>query len=333
MGKNFKIGKLPKGVAIAITAIFTMAITACSSDSGQQASQPTETPAPESTTGAAPSTTDPTAQQPGQAPGQATGQTPGQTFTNPVVAGKQPGGMPLPVGVAPNLIQPTNPTERAVVVDKGRPDPFGQIVTPQFVTPPGANQSGVNVANANPNGNVSNRPRVVVPPVAVLPNVSTPARISRPNIASRGNSQNNRIQRSQVASARLPRVPAIRPVVPRVMPPVVPDPNLTAVLPPTPQPEMARAVVVSGVVMVGQEAQAIIKVPNEPTSRYVQAGDRLANGVSVKRIEMNSGSDPIVILEQYGIEVAKMVGEGGAATTAAADSSIPTPPNVPTGAS
>jgi hypothetical protein len=126
------------------------------------------------------------------------------------------------------------------------------------------------------------------------------------------------------------------PVLPRVMPQVVPNPSLVSVLPPTPQPELARAVFVSGIVSVGREPQAIIKVPNEPTSRYVQAGDRISNGLLVKRIEMNECSDPIVIFEQFGIEVARMVGEGPVApsTTASAEGAVPPPPsNVPTGAS
>jgi hypothetical protein len=126
------------------------------------------------------------------------------------------------------------------------------------------------------------------------------------------------------------------PVLPKIMPQVVPNTSLTSVLPPAAQPELAKGVVVTGVVMVGRTPQAIIKVPTDPTSRYVQAGDRLGGGLLVKRIEMNEGSDPIVIFEQFGIEVARMVGEGatGAATTASADSTTPTPTtNVPTGAS
>jgi hypothetical protein len=56
--------------------------------------------------------------------------------------------------------------------------------------------------------------------------------------------------------------------------------------------------------------QAIIKAPNEPTSRYVQAGQRLSNGqVLVKRIEMNPGGTPIVVLEQNGIEISRGVGD------------------------
>ncbi len=81
------------------------------------------------------------------------------------------------------------------------------------------------------------------------------------------------------------------------------------VLPPPPQPETAKAVIVSGVVVIGKVPQAIIKVPEESTSRYVQPGQRLMNGVLVKRIEMTQSGNPTVILEQYGIEVAKQVGE------------------------
>jgi hypothetical protein len=155
----------------------------------------------------------------------------------------------------------------------------------------------------------------------------------------------SRIQVPAVGTRKIPRTAIAKlpkpnrgfiPVLPRVMPQVVPNPSLVSVLPPTPQPELARAVFVSGIVSVGREPQAIIKVPNEPTSRYVQAGDRISNGLLVKRIEMNEGSDPIVIFEQFGIEVARMVGEGPVApsTTASAEGAVPPPPsNVPTGAS
>jgi hypothetical protein len=64
------------------------------------------------------------------------------------------------------------------------------------------------------------------------------------------------------------------------------------------------------VVKVGNETQVIVKVPNEPTSRYVKVGQRLSNGqVLVKRVDVKPGADPIVILEENGVEVAKAVGE------------------------
>ncbi|BAZ06363.1 hypothetical protein [Calothrix sp. NIES-3974] len=305
MGKYFQLATLPQRVAIALVLVFSMLLGACGSGGEQQADQSADTTDSQTSASTDPSTNGANSQQ---------------NFNDPVVAGKGTDGLPTSVAAAPNLIQPTNPTERAVVVDRGRSDPFAQIVNPQFITQPGSNQA----QTPNQISNQASNPRRLVPTVPNLPANTT--RITSGN-------QGKRIQRSQVASARLPKPPQIRPVMPSAMPPVVADPSLTAALPPTPQPETARAVVVSGVVMVGNQAQAIIKVPNEPSSRYVQVGDRLSNGVLVKRIEMNAGSDPVVIFEQFGIEVAKMVGEGAATTTAAVDSNTPTPPNVPTGAS
>jgi hypothetical protein len=80
-------------------------------------------------------------------------------------------------------------------------------------------------------------------------------------------------------------------------------------LPPIPQPTLARQVEVTGVVKVGNTVQAIVKAPNEPSSRYVGVGQMLSNGqILVKRIEINTGSEPIVVLEENGIEVRVMVG-------------------------
>jgi hypothetical protein len=80
-------------------------------------------------------------------------------------------------------------------------------------------------------------------------------------------------------------------------------------LPPLPDTNLAKAVKVTGVMVIGGVPQAIVQAPNEASSRYVQAGQRLSNGqVLVKRIEMNSGSDPVVVLEENGVEVSKMVG-------------------------
>ena len=106
------------------------------------------------------------------------------------------------------------------------------------------------------------------------------------------------------------RLPA-RPTPPLGLPPVATAPRLIPELPPLPEPTQARGIEVSGVVEVGGVPKAIVKVPNEP-SRTVREGDRLSNGqVLVKRIEVNQGPTPLVVLEQYGIEVAKQVGGGG----------------------
>lgn len=82
-----------------------------------------------------------------------------------------------------------------------------------------------------------------------------------------------------------------------------------AALPLLPSAALANAVEVSGVVVVGNVTQVIVKAPNEASSRHVQTGQRLVNGqILVKRVEMSDGVEPIVILEENGIEVAKTIG-------------------------
>ncbi|BDI18352.1 hypothetical protein ANSO36C_41540 [Nostoc cf. commune SO-36] len=208
-----------------------------------------------------------------------------QSFKNPLTPAKQVSQVNL---ASVNLIQSTNATERAreLVVSKDRSDPFAQLFGQ---TVPGMSKT-------------SGRP------VPVLPKLPTPSAV-KPKLPTRSIALNP--QKSVPKKIN----PTLTSVLPRVLPQVVPNPTLVSVLPPTTQPELARAVVVTGVVLISKEPQAIIKVPDEPTSRYVQAGQRLANGVLIKRIEMNGGYNPIVILEQYGIEVAKMVGEGPVKST------------------
>jgi hypothetical protein len=80
-------------------------------------------------------------------------------------------------------------------------------------------------------------------------------------------------------------------------------------VPPPPSTELAQGLEVTGVVTVGNETQIIVKAPDESTSRYIKVGQRVANGkVLIKRVELRPGSEPIVIVEQNGIEVAKSVG-------------------------
>ncbi len=112
----------------------------------------------------------------------------------------------------------------------------------------------------------------------------------------------------------------------------LPNTNLQPALPPAPpEPELAKNVTVMGVIQIGEQTQAIVQVPSEATSRYVQVGQRLSNGqVLVKRIELNAGAEPLVILEQYGVEVSKAVGEvapnqGEQTTPTAAVPSLPLP--------
>ncbi len=141
----------------------------------------------------------------------------------------------------------------------------------------------------------------------------------KPSEAPLSSGNKPKISRKPSAPSRpnLPKVPEVNiPNLPELPLPPKPDvatnpsgPNVPK-LPAIPQPDLARATEVSGVVQVGNTTQVIVRAPNELTTRYVSVGQKLANGqVIIKRVEMNPGGDPVVILEQNGIEVAKTIGE------------------------
>lgn len=118
---------------------------------------------------------------------------------------------------------------------------------------------------------------------------------------------------SQPQVSRKPELPS-RPSA-KLPKPEMPSPIRS--LPPLPDSSLARGIQITGVVVVAGVPQVIVQAPNEATSRYVQVGQRIANGqVLVKRVEMNSGSEPIVILEQNGVEVSRSIGGSEAQTTA-----------------
>lgn len=203
------------------------------------------------------------------------------------------------------LIQPTNPQERA-----------RQVQTEI------KNQSRNPFAGLQPNIPVTSAAPTSVPSVAKLPATqprsqpprgtpnqaggrpSTPA---RGTTTARGNTEGSPIQ---------PKVAIASPAIPKGsgplgfnLPPVLPK-SQTAALPPKPSTDTAKAVEVTGVITIGRTPQAIVVAPGDASSRYVGVGQRISNGkVLVKRIEMRDGSEPIVILEENGVEVARAVGE------------------------
>lgn len=78
---------------------------------------------------------------------------------------------------------------------------------------------------------------------------------------------------------------------------------------PPPNPTLARDVVITGLYQANGMTKLIVQAPEEENSRYVEVGEYLSNGrVLVKSID-TSQSPPLVILEQSGIEVAKVIGE------------------------
>lgn len=79
--------------------------------------------------------------------------------------------------------------------------------------------------------------------------------------------------------------------------------------PPPPAIDLAEGTEVTGVIQVGGDVQIILQTPGSAFSRYVRVGDTIANGeVRVVRVERLSG-EPLVILEQNGVEVGRGIGE------------------------
>jgi len=82
---------------------------------------------------------------------------------------------------------------------------------------------------------------------------------------------------------------------------------------PTPEevfePTLAEDVVISGLFEADGRTRIIVQAPEESSSRYVEVGQYLSNGqVLVKRIDKDHFPSPMIILEQSGVEVAKMIG-------------------------
>lgn len=207
----------------------------------------------------------------------------GQPFAQPLVAQK-----PGTAQAVPGLIQPTNADERAKEVQarinaqQVKKDPFSGL-PPVLQKPMIPRATGTSPQQTLTGQSVPPLPGAPQPALPPITTATAPPRPSSPFPPGR-----------TPAGPATPGVPA-RPV------------------PPPPTANLANAVEVSGVVYVGGKAQAIVKAPNEATSRYVRVGQRLSDGqVLVKRIEINRGSDPIVVLEENGIEVPRAVGEGGA---------------------
>ncbi len=209
------------------------------------------------------------------------------------------------VAISPSLIQPTNGSQRAKQVQTGRQDPFAGLF-------------------------IQTRPRETASQVA--------SQASPPQTTGNSSGAGS----SDAIATRPPSSPPGGGATVNNPPPVTPPDNDNGIpfpppdegafppaLPSVPEPELARKVAVSGVVQIGDQLQAIVQVPNEGTSRYVRVGQRLSNGeILVKRIEMSPGIEPVVILEQYGVEVAKAIGEQ-AVESDTPEESPPTPTPTP----
>jgi hypothetical protein len=221
-----------------------------------------------------------------------------QPFNQPTVAEKN-----APKGILPpDLISSTDPNQRVQQVKGNRVDPFALLpTTPSVELSPNAIAAGGGAVGAGTGGAPGTvgtgggqgaAPRTTP---SRSPNRVAGGGGARPGTTARGGgNQTKPAPRSPIAATA-----------------------------PRPDPTIAKAVEVTGIVQIGDQAYAIVNAPNEPTSRYVQAGQRLAGGqVLVRRIDLNR-AEPVVILEQLGVEVVRAVGEGGAA--AASPTAAPVP--------
>lgn len=205
-------------------------------------------------------------------------------------------GLPSAAEIArAELLPSTDPNERVKEIEQQRPDPYAfvPIPPPPRPTPPpttgatGNNAGGQGATGAQNNGRPT--PGVTPPPIPTTGGGAAPPRPTgtaspggAPSAGAPGGSPTNPSAGS----------PADGPL------PDLPEPTI-----------LASQVEVSGIASVGGENFAIVKAPNEPTSRYVKAGDRIANGsVLVKRIENRPGNASVVVFEERGEEIALPVG-------------------------
>ncbi|MGA7933975.1 MAG: hypothetical protein WCA35_10545 [Kovacikia sp.] len=207
-----------------------------------------------------------------------TGQTADGTAQSPPPSAKPqnfPNPLASPTAIAgvravPGLLQPTNAQARIPTIPTGRRDPFAAVMTPPLAFTPGGK---VTVSSS-------------IPAQGALPRFK-PATL--PNFSPRPNS-------GAFPPIRVSAAPGSNAL------PAMPIP-----MAPPSRTNQAEAIEISGALQIGGTWAIIVKEPGAATSRYVKAGDYLANGqVLVKRII--AGSDPTVVLQQNGVEVSKSIG-------------------------
>jgi hypothetical protein len=94
-----------------------------------------------------------------------------------------------------------------------------------------------------------------------------------------------------IVPKKLVNIPSVKPVAPNTKKPEVI----------IPQPDLARSVEISGIIDIDGTAIAIIKLPNDGSSQYVEAGQYIAGGqILVKQII--SYPEARVVLQQVGIK-------------------------------
>ncbi|MEA5420900.1 hypothetical protein VB712_16850 [Spirulina sp. CCNP1310] len=194
---------------------------------------------------------------------------------------------------------------------QGRSNPFATIPVPENVVSGGQVQRGL----GDQLPQIPNLPQMPVPLI--------------PQIGPRGE------RTPSAPSTNIPQIPQLpQPPVPLIPqfpqtpqspqspqgpggPPSSPDEPFEPDLPELPTPTLAQGLKVTGVVVQPDGRRVAIVESSDGKSRYVREGEYLEGGqVLVKRIEPNRGGTPRVVFEELGIEVVKVLGEGGTPTAA-----------------
>ncbi|MBM0741181.1 hypothetical protein JOY44_06035 [Phormidium sp. CLA17] len=200
-----------------------------------------------------------------------------QNFSTPLTnSSAKPIARPVP-----GLLQPTNAATRIPSIVTGRRDPFAVV--------PGSDLPIVISSRSIPS-------RVAVSPlprsVSKLPTQAVPSKASVPSLSL-----------PPIAVGSYPNLPNLAPLPPGNLPPI-----RIPVAPPSPT-SVADAIAVNGVVQVGGKWTVIVKEPSAGSSRYVAVGEYLENGrVLVKKIVSAGSADPVVVLQQNGVEIRKSLG-------------------------
>lgn len=304
---------MKKTILLALTGILMFLLESCASlpflsgsDSGEESGNTASTSSPE--VGET---------QPNESPASESTETPeAQTFSQPTT----PAEPKLPT--VTNLLPSSQVEQRVGDVSQGRTDPFalvpinpGEAVVSVKLEPGRTTIPGVTPPPPSPRQ--SSPPRVTALP-------SPPRQISPPRVASSPLPPKPSSPASAQSTARRGNIPANKETSTILGLPPVPSssstsgstvtesgsPTFIPQLPALPQPQLAPGIVVTGVIEVQGEAYAIVKAPSEPYSRHVKVGQYISNGqVLVKRIEMNGAPEPIIVFEELGMEITRVVGE------------------------
>jgi hypothetical protein len=274
----------------------------------------------------------------------------------PVVAAKAPtvpatsiAKKPVSPDVAAGLIPPTDGESWAKTVAKGRPDPFAslalqpiEIAEKEPLDGTGKPQKASTKIASNPTKSPTIKSGVNQPlpsiKVAANPTISgsrNKSRLNSPIAAVPISGVNKALPKIAVGirGAKPSKAPAIKIAKNNVLRPVSFGANpskapggmtiATKADPVAARPLQAMAIEVTGVIEVAGKTQVIVKLPSESFSRYIEVGERVANGqVLVKRVEGQQSLSPTVVLEEVGVEVPRKIGD----TASTAPASVAQPP-------